>query len=225
MALAGKSDGQRLRSEVAEFAFCRDERGTHGGVRIGTQHENRFVVAGDHGRGLDSRAARHFFGMITHGRNFPNVAPVNVVLIRGVDNFPPVFTGGDIFHFEISRREQLCRAAAYRSGPQVKPAAALPGKHDAIVRGPDELIFGDHFVIDAAAARIGVPNFLAFAGRSVSDANGPRLAFASRTKWKTCLSRRRCEETRFCGCRATMRPGCRYRRLDRDISSDFAAMS
>src|SRR5579859_1483241 len=108
------------------------------------------------------------------------MAPVNVILIRGVDNFLAVCAGGDIFHFEVSGREQFRCAAAGGDGVQVNPASTFPRKNNAIANCPDQLILRDHFVEDAAAACIGVPKLLALAGGSVGDSNGPGLSFATR---------------------------------------------
>src|SRR5271163_230198 len=98
--------------------------------------------------------------MIAGRRNFPDVAAVNIVLIRGVDNFLPIRARGDVLHFEVSRREKFRGPAGDGNRPKMIPPAALPRENDTVARSPDQLIFGNARVIDAASARIGVPDFL-----------------------------------------------------------------
>src|SRR5271169_3179366 len=122
--------------------------------------------------------------MVSSGRNFPYVPTVNIILIRRIDNYLPIRAGGHIFHFEISRREGLCCAAASGKGPQMNPSAAFPRKNNAVASGPDQLILRDNCMKYAAAACVRAPNFLAFACCRVGDSNGPRLPFAIRAKWE-----------------------------------------
>src|ERR1700688_2804677 len=69
----------------------------------------------------------------------------------------------------------------------MNPPAAFPRQNDAVAGRPNQLIFCDNLVKDTAAARVRVPNLLAFAGCGVRDANGPGLAFAVRAKGKPAL--------------------------------------
>src|SRR5579863_3466295 len=125
--------------------------------------------------------------MIAGWRNFPDVAAVNVVLIRRKNDLLAVRAGGDEFHFKIPGREKFCSAAVRGEGIQMNPAAALPRKNDAVAGGPDQLILRDYFVENAAATSVRAPDFLALAGCGIGDSNRPRLSFTLRTKRKFAL--------------------------------------
>src|SRR5579864_299514 len=132
------------------------------------------------------------------------MAAVNVILVRRIDDGLAVRACRDKFDFEVSGREKLRSSAICGNGIEMNPSTALPRKHDAIAGCPDQLILSDNFVKDAAAAGVGVPNFLAFARCGVSNVNGPRLAFAVCAKGKPAL----CDgNAKKCHSAAVWRPG------------------
>ena len=122
--------------------------------------------------------------MVTRDRLAPQVAAVDVILVRGENQLAAIGTEGNELHFEIAGREELCRAA--RNGNRIKmsPAVALPGKHQVIAGAPEDLMLGHNLAKDAAATGIGAPNFLPLTGGSVGHADRPRLACAFRPEDK-----------------------------------------
>src|ERR1700747_2758713 len=77
---------KRFGSKVTDFAFAAKNRRMQGNMRIGPQHQNRFVVAGAYGGGLNSDAGGQGGGVVGGGRDSPDMAPVDVVLIRREDD-------------------------------------------------------------------------------------------------------------------------------------------
>ena len=101
--------------------------------------------------------------------------------IRGSDygNFFAGVTDGDEFHFEISWSQELGCASIGGDGIEMCPSVALPRKDKEIASvGPKELVIGNDFVEDAAAAWLGAPNFVRFSGGRVGDIDRPGSAFA-----------------------------------------------
>ena len=68
------------------------------------------------------------------------------------------------------------------------PAIFFPGKDDAIISRPEQLIIGDDIAKDAASAFVGAPDFGSKSGGDIGDAYGPWPGAASWTKCK-CFSR------------------------------------
>ena len=56
-------------------------------VRIGTEEHDRAGVAGRGGENFDARARGEGNGLTAAGGNAPQVAAIDIVLVRGIDHF------------------------------------------------------------------------------------------------------------------------------------------
>ena len=106
-------------------------------VRIRMDEDQR-AVARHRGRPLQSRAARHFHGRAAGRRHAPEVPPVDIVLVRGVNHLAAVRRHRHMLHFESARSKQRRVAARNGHGIQMRPAVALPGKHQPVA-GPEQI--------------------------------------------------------------------------------------
>src|SRR5438132_1236236 len=151
-----------------------------GDARVAAQDRDR-RCAGEARRPFDAVAARHRDGRLRAVREHaPDVAPIEVILIRRVDDLASIGRKGDVLDFELTRREQLRFAAVDGDRIKMRPAVLLPRKHDAIARGPNDLVLGHDAAIDAAVAFIRAPDLATVAGGDVGDADRPRLPRAYR---------------------------------------------
>src|ERR1035437_8710028 len=134
---------------------------------------------------LRSRAVRARGRRVSPGAvHAPDMAAVEVVLVRGVDNFAAVLRVGDVLHFELAGRKQD-RGATLRydgvevrhtlggDGVEVRPAVALPREDDAVAGGPGQLAIGQHRAKTTAPSRRGHPDLAPGAVRDAADADRP----------------------------------------------------
>src|SRR5437764_11471057 len=76
----------------------------------------------------------------------------------------------------------------------MRPSIFFPGKYDPVPGAPDELIVGNHSVIDASSPRVGAPDLAPDAGSGIRDANGPRRTAAVRRERENLLTTRHADE-------------------------------
>src|ERR1700691_344320 len=92
--------GQHLAAVLRDFVW--HERG--GGAR--TQAENAGAVGRNHRRNLDGfTVGDRLWRRATRNRNPPDMAPVDIVLVRRGDDPFPVAAEGDVLYIEFARRE------------------------------------------------------------------------------------------------------------------------
>src|SRR5579885_1578065 len=110
------------------------------------------------------------------------MSPVNVALIRGVNNRLMIGALGHVLDFELARRQKRCRSALCSHGVKVSPSVLLPRENNPVPCSPEKIIFGDDFTKHASAAFVGSPNLLNFLGIEIVNVNRPGRSCASRTE-------------------------------------------
>ena len=78
-----KLGGKAFRSEVADFTAAREHRRTRRALGVGIKQGNCGAVVQHHWRPFDSFAARQSRRLVGRDRLGPQMAAVDVVLIRG----------------------------------------------------------------------------------------------------------------------------------------------
>ncbi len=124
---AGKlGGGEHLASRGSEAIG----HGRGGGGRAET-HDGA-AVSEFGGRPLQGFAFAEGFGLAAIGADAPEVAAVNVVLVRGVNDRAGIARDGDVFDFEIAGSEESAGPAGGRNGVEMVPAILLRGENDAV---------------------------------------------------------------------------------------------
>src|SRR5262249_40165886 len=108
------------------------------------------------------------------GRDTPDMAPVDIVLVGGVDNLLTIRGVRDVLDFEFAGGKKRRGTALHRDGIEMTPAVLFPWEHDAAAIGPGKLLLGFESVEDATPAGIGLPDLTAVPIRNVRDADSPR---------------------------------------------------
>ena len=80
--------------------------------------------------------------MVACDRLAPQVAAVDVILVRGQYQLAAIGTEGNELHFEITGREELCRAAPHRNRIKDESNHRAPRKSQVIAGGPQDLMLG-----------------------------------------------------------------------------------
>ncbi len=103
------------------------------------------------------------------------MAPVDVVLIGGIHDRPPVGGQGHVLHLEPAGREELFAPPRCRHRVEVRPAVALPGKDEPIAGPPPQLARRLDAPEGAAPSGSGSPHLPRRSRSHVDHPDGPRL--------------------------------------------------
>ena len=111
--------------------------------------------------------------LAARGSHAPHVAAIDIVLIGGKEHLAAIARERDVLDFEIARREKLRASAVGRNRIQMEPAVALPGEHQAIAVGPEDLVSRLDPAKRAAGTLFGVPGRAAGARGRIRYSNRP----------------------------------------------------
>src|SRR5204862_5360823 len=125
--------------------------------RYGPYNSGPATDTGHHGRPLEVGHPGQRRRRAPRDRHLPDVAPLDVVLIRAEYDCRSVRAHRDVLDLEPSGRQQCGPTAVDRDGIEMRPAVFLPWEHDT-VGGPADLILRDHFAEHAAGPRVGDPH-------------------------------------------------------------------
>src|SRR5262249_51507094 len=119
------------------------------------------------------------------GIDRPDMHPVSVILSGRIDQAPAVLAEGDVRDFELSRCECSGRSSLHGDGIEMQPAAFLPGEHEIIMAGPEQVrrrgsvvIRRDRRTEYASGSRVGNPDTSPLAGLHVRRPDRPRPSAA-----------------------------------------------
>ena len=141
---------------------------------------DRIAVRDRHRRPLEIGALAERERLSAGHGDPPQVASLDVALVRAVEDGLAVRVHAHVLDLELSRREQRRRPPARADGIKVRPAVLLPREDDPFSVGPDELVRAHDLAEDAAAAGVGAERLARLAGGHVDDAYRPRRALAVR---------------------------------------------
>ena len=165
--------------KIAQLTLRIYNRRAHRHARIRAQHGDRPVRC-HRGKDLDAFARRKLLRRAAGHANLPDVAAVDVVLVRGIDQGLVIGTQRDVLDFEGARREFGGRASADRDGVEMIPAGCFPGKDQAVAGGPVKLVVGGYVMEDAAWAIMCAPDFMPLPGLNIGYTDRPGLGGAAR---------------------------------------------
>src|SRR5439155_12083707 len=101
----------------------------------------------------------------------PDMHPVSVILRGRIGQALAVRAEGDVCDLEFSRRECAGRPASRGDGIEMLPAAFLPGEHEIIKVGPEQVrrrgsvvVHGDRRTEYTSGSRVGNPDTSPLAG-------------------------------------------------------------
>src|SRR5690242_4446124 len=137
--------GRKVRGKLRTRNHLASGRGKpvgHGGGSRGrAETDNRAAIGEFGGRPFHRFALAKSFGFPAINTNAPQMAPVNIVLIRGVNDRAIVVRYGDVFHFEFARSEERRAAAASWNGIQMVPAVLLGSEDDSVSHEMERFVF------------------------------------------------------------------------------------
>src|SRR5260221_10726544 len=155
----------------------------------GTKRDAGMAVDGEEGPGrgddreiLDPVAPGQLPGRAAGNRHLPDMAPVEIVLIAGIDEPCAIGREHGAESFRLTRRQEARRAARGGNGIEPDPAGRFPGKEQLIAGGPDQADRTvENISAPAADAGLGGPHLPPFAGRGIRDPDLPGNALAVQT--------------------------------------------
>src|SRR5579885_1400262 len=104
------------------------------------------------------------------------MSAINIVLVRREAGLLARLINVDVLDFEVSGRQDLCRATAQSNGIQMTPSVLLPWKTDVIAGCTVQMVIRNAGVTQTAHAGIGTPNLPPHTIAGSGNANGPRLS-------------------------------------------------
>src|ERR1700678_2138984 len=99
--------------------------------------------------------------------------PVDISLVRRINQRTAIRTEHGMFHFEVTRRQQRSRSAANRHGVKMQPSIELAGKDDPLAHCPEKLVFHCESAKVAALSGCRLPDLTALSRLRVCNANRP----------------------------------------------------
>src|SRR5260370_41673612 len=91
-----------------------------------------------HGGNFNAVAAGQLLWFASRRWHGPEVATVDVLLVRCVEEILMIGGEADVFYLEVAGSQQERFAACSRHGAEMRPTVGLPGKGEAIVLRPAE---------------------------------------------------------------------------------------
>ena len=159
---------QRDRGATPPRHAHRVRRRTRGG-----REEGQGPVAQFRRRPLDSLASRNRDRRAATHSNSPQMATVDVALVRVEDDVATVAAQRHVFDFERPGGQQSGDAPGGRNGVEVIPPILLPWKHETVSCPPQELIFPNDGMQHTAVALVGRPDASGNTRRHVGHENRP----------------------------------------------------
>jgi len=163
--------------EVAQPPVRLHDRRPRGAPGIGPQHDG--PTAGDTDRGpLDALAPRHGFGAPARDRHLPRVPPIDVALVRGIENAGAVGREGDVLDLEVAGRQERRLATGDGHRVEMRPAVRFPREGDPVAGRPQKLLSGAEPAEDAPPSRPRPPDEPTLPRRDIRQPDLPGMPLA-----------------------------------------------